>query len=695
MKENINKSRKKSTEFSYVNELALESLSTNSLSNKNEENNDESLNQNETLTKLNPNEEIIINFQEENKKDEIMKQPKILLMSKSDEYKKYENLENFSIPKYITLSWSHLTIKASIGSKNKSLFNLCRKSKRFETILNEVKGIVEPGEVLALMGPSGSGKTTLLNALNFSVKNSLSVDGKIMLNGCQVDPIKMSMVSCYIQQDDLFFGTLTVKEHLVFQAMLRMDRSLSQDTKLRRVYQVLKEFNLEKRANVKIGIPGRKKGISGGEKRRLTFASEILTDPPVLFCDEPTSGLDSKMAKSIISYLKKLAENGKTVICTIHQPSSEIFSMFDKICLLSQSRVAFFGTRENALNFFENNLYKKCPPLTNPADFYMDLLGVDVNDSANSQNEIRNYCEKFSRSEYNIELDKRIENVKPEYFSSPSNFSPYKSNWCVQMSCLIQRSFFNYIRNHKVVLTDILMVIVTAMLGGLIFFQTGEKDKNTCHYNQQSIKNVIYAIFYTVTVSVIFSIMGAVMAFPPEIPIYYREHNASVYRSDTYYLSKLIVELPVYIILPAIHAVILYYMFGFDCDKNSFAVFLFTDILISNAAFSLGHVLSVLSPDANLAVSLVAPTIAIQMLFSGFFLTLTSRTPEFLKLIRYSSVFNYGFDLLMANHWENVEVILCEYDIELLCAVTGGSILNQEKIRLKNKSAYIIMLVFL
>ncbi|CAF1123769.1 unnamed protein product, partial [Brachionus calyciflorus] len=215
-------------------------------------------------------------------------------MSKKDEYKKYENLQSYSIPKYINLSWSHLTIKATIGSKNKSLFNLCRQSKRFETILNEVKGIVEPGEMLALMGPSGSGKTTL------------------------------------------------------------MDRSLSQDTKLRRVYQVLKEFNLEKRANVKIGIPGRKKGISGGEKRRLTFASEILTDPPLLFCDEPTSGLDSKMAKSIISYLKKLAENGKTVICTIHQPSSVIFAMFDKICILSQSRIAFFGTRENALNFFEN-----------------------------------------------------------------------------------------------------------------------------------------------------------------------------------------------------------------------------------------------------------------------------------------------------------------------------------------------------
>ncbi|CAF1108091.1 unnamed protein product, partial [Brachionus calyciflorus] len=340
-------------------------------------------------------------------------------------------------------------------------------------------------------------------------------------------------------------------------------------------------------------------------------------------------------------------------------------------------------------------LYKKCPPLTNPADFYMDLLGFDVNDSTYSQNEIHSYCENFSRSEYNIELDKRIQSVKPEYFSSPSNYSPYKSSWSDQMSYLIQRSFFNYIRNHKVVLTDLLMVIMTALLGGFIFFQTSEKDENTCHFNQKSIKSVIYAIFYTVTVSYIFSIMGAVMAFPPEIPIYNREYNASVYRSDTYYLSKLIIELPVYIILPSIHAIILYYMFGFDCEKNSFFVFILADILISNAAFSLGHVLSVLSPDANLAMSLVAPTIAVQMLFSSFFLSITPRTPELLKTIRYSSVFNYGFDLLMKNHWENVQAIECEYDIEFLCLVTGDSILNQEQVTLKNRNAYIIMLVFL
>ena len=114
------------------------------------------------------------------------------------------------------------------------------------------------------------------------------------------------------------------------------------------------QFNLEKCKNVTIGNPELDiKGISGGERRRLTFASEVINDPGILFCDEPTSGLDSFMAMSIVETMKNLAKNGKTIICTIHQPSSELFEMFDKFCLISEGRLAYIGNRLNAINFFE------------------------------------------------------------------------------------------------------------------------------------------------------------------------------------------------------------------------------------------------------------------------------------------------------------------------------------------------------
>jgi ATP-binding cassette, subfamily G (WHITE), eye pigment precursor transporter len=170
--------------------------------------------------------------------------------------------------------------------------------------------------------------------------------------------------------------------------MLRMDKNISSELKINRVNEVLREFNLTNRSNVAIGIPGRLKGISGGEKRRLAFASEILTDPALLFCDEPTSGLDSFMAKSIVKYLQKLARSGKTIICTIHQPSSETFSYFDSICLLSQSRMGFFGSREAALEYFSVSLHKDCPALTNPCDFFIDTFGIDVTDTESSRNQL-------------------------------------------------------------------------------------------------------------------------------------------------------------------------------------------------------------------------------------------------------------------------------------------------------------------
>lgn len=135
--------------------------------------------------------------------------------------------------------------------------------------------------------------------------------------------------------------------------MLRMGRNISYEQKVQRVNDVIAELSLRKCANTVIGSPGRIKGLSGGERKRLAFASEALTDPHLLLCDEPTSGLDSFMAHSVLQVLKRLADKGKTIIITIHQPSSELFGMFDKILLVAEGRAAFLGTPAQATEFFE------------------------------------------------------------------------------------------------------------------------------------------------------------------------------------------------------------------------------------------------------------------------------------------------------------------------------------------------------
>lgn len=211
-----------------------------------------------------------------------------------------------------------------------------------------------PGELLAVMGSSGAGKTTLLNALAFRSPQGIQVSpsGMRLLNGQPVDAKEMQARCAYVQQDDLFIGSLTAREHLIFQAMVRMPRHLSYRQRVARVDQVIQELSLSKCQHTIIGVPGRVKGLSGGERKRLAFASEALTDPPLLICDEPTSGLDSFTAHSVVQVLKKLSQKGKTVILTIHQPSSELFELFDKILLMAEGRVAFLGTPSEAVDFF-------------------------------------------------------------------------------------------------------------------------------------------------------------------------------------------------------------------------------------------------------------------------------------------------------------------------------------------------------
>jgi ATP-binding cassette, subfamily G (WHITE), eye pigment precursor transporter len=154
------------------------------------------------------------------------------------------------------------------------------------------------------------------------------------------------LIDGLVLQVDLFIGTLTVREHLIFQSQLRMDRHFSFEDRMRRVEEVITEIGLTKCADTMIGIPGRIKGISGGEMKRLAFASEVLTNPPLMFCDEPTSGLDAFMAQNVVSVLRDMAARGKTVIVTIHQPSSEVFAMFDRLLLMSEGRVAYLGKRK-------------------------------------------------------------------------------------------------------------------------------------------------------------------------------------------------------------------------------------------------------------------------------------------------------------------------------------------------------------
>jgi len=247
---------------------------------------------------------------------------------------------------------------------------LLKKSKDSEEkmILKGITGMVQPGEVLAMLGPSGSGKTTLLTALGGRLGGRLA--GTITYNG---KPFSNAMKrnTGFVTQDDVLYPHLTVTETLVFTALLRLPNSLSKEEKVQHAEAVITQLGLTKCNNSIVGGE-RLRGISGGERKRVSIGQEMLINPSLLFLDEPTSGLDSTTAQRIVSTLWELSNGGRTVVMTIHQPSSRLFYMFHKVLLLSEGNPLYFGRGSEAVDYFSSIGYSPMVVM-NPADFLLDL----------------------------------------------------------------------------------------------------------------------------------------------------------------------------------------------------------------------------------------------------------------------------------------------------------------------------------
>lgn len=240
-------------------------------------------------------------------------------------------------------------------------------------ILKSISGMVLPGEMLAMMGPSGSGKTTLLTALGGRLSGHLS--GSITYNG---KPISNSMKRNmgFVTQDDVLYPHLTVIETLVYTARLRLPSSLAKQEKVAHAEGVMAELGLTVCRNSIIGGP-MLRGVSGGERKRVSIGQEMLINPSLLFLDEPTSGLDSTTAQRIVSTLWELTKGGRTVAMTIHQPSSRLFYMFHKLLLLSDGNPVYFGKGSQAMDYFASIGYAPSVPM-NPADFLLDLANGNL-----------------------------------------------------------------------------------------------------------------------------------------------------------------------------------------------------------------------------------------------------------------------------------------------------------------------------
>ncbi|KAJ3256010.1 hypothetical protein HK103_005817 [Boothiomyces macroporosus] len=275
----------------------------------------------------------------------------------------------------------------SIGMAPRNQGNhLLSKPRQKQVVLEGIQGIVRPGQVMAIMGGSGAGKTTLLDILARKNKSGV-VSGDILINGSFMNYGHYRDIIGYVDQEDSLMETLTVYETILNSAMLRLPKTMSLETKKGRVQETMAELGILHIANKRIGSAGNR-GLSGGEKRRVSIACELVTSPSILFLDEPTSGLDSYNAYNVIECLVGLARDyQRSVIFTIHQPRSNIYALFDQLVLLSKGRIVYSGPAQQEVIDHFADLGYNCPLGFNIADYLVDLTMHAANSTKNSTEE--------------------------------------------------------------------------------------------------------------------------------------------------------------------------------------------------------------------------------------------------------------------------------------------------------------------
>ncbi|XP_033221030.1 ABC transporter G family member 3-like [Belonocnema kinseyi] len=559
----------------------------------------------------------------------------------------------------IIYTWSDVNVYAATTNIRFWDRMFCKNSQgtiQQKHLLKDVCGVAYPGELLVIMGSSGAGKTTLLNTLTFRSGRGVTTSGTMAANGQRVTSSVLTSRMAYVQQDDLFIGTLTVQEHLLFQARVRMNRQIPFIQRVQRVDEVISELALTKCRNTVIGIPGRLKGLSGGEMKRLSFASEVLTDPPLMFCDEPTSGLDSFMAHQVVSVLKALTARGKTIVTTLHQPSSELFSLFDKILLMAEGRVAFMGTGEQACLFFKT-LGAACPSNYNPADYFVQILAVVPGREISCRQTINTICDTFQKSAMGTKIALEAGTIQGEYedlvdwkIGSSRGTSPYKASWCEQFRAVLWRSWLSVIKEPILIKVRFLQTVMVSLLIGTIFF--GQR------LDQDGVMNINGAIFIFLTNMTFQNVFAVINVFCAELPIFLREQRNGMYRTDVYFLCKTLAEAPIFIAVPLIFSFISYPLIHLYPSIDRFFIAAGIITLVANVATSFGYLISCASSSMSMALSVGPPIIIPFLLFGGFFLN-TASVPKYFKWFSYLSWFRYGNEALLINQWSEVDSIAC------------------------------------
>lgn len=532
-------------------------------------------------------------------------------------------------------------------------------------ILNGITGSVNPGEVLALMGPSGSGKTTLLSLLGGRLRGA-TTGGSVTYNDQPYSKFLKSRIG-FVTQDDVLFPHLTVKETLTFAAQLRLPSILTKQQKEQRAVDVIYELGLERCQDTMIG-GSFVRGVSGGERKRVCIGNEIIINPSLLFLDEPTSGLDSTTALRIVELLQDIAEAGKTVITTIHQPSSRLFHKFDKLILLGKGNLLYFGKAAEAMVYFSS---VGCSPLIamNPAEFLLDLANGNLNDVSvpseledrvqlgNTETETRNgrpsptivheyLVESYETRVAENEKKKLLvplqidEAIKSQVCSKKREWG---ASWFEQYSILFWRGlkerrhdYFSWLR--------ITQVLATAVILGMLWWQSGSN-------NPKEVQDQAGLLFFISVFWGFFPVFTAIFTFPQERAMLSKERAADMYRLSAYFVARTTSDIPLDLLLPVLFLLVVYFMAGLRLNAGSFFLTVVTVFLCIVAAQGFGLAIGATLMDLKKSTTLASVTVMTFMLAGGYFV---KKVPVFISWLSYLSFNYHTYKLLLKVQYEHI-----------------------------------------
>ncbi|EWC46649.1 hypothetical protein DRE_04136 [Drechslerella stenobrocha 248] len=523
----------------------------------------------------------------------------------------------------------------TLGIRKKSFFGTTTLDKE---ILKGVTAEFQAGTLNVIMGPSGSGKSSLLNSMAQRLHNTLLTryhkSGDMLFNGSRVsDNVIQSLCSYVTQDDDALLPSLTVRETLRFAAGLRLPKWMSRKEKIRRAEDILLKMGLKECADTLIGSEFLK-GISGGEKRRVSIAIQILTEPRILLLDEPTSGLDAFTASSILEVLQGLAKEGRTVVCTIHQSRSDLFGRFGNILLLaSGGNVVYSGPSAEILSYFES-LDHICPTHTNPADFALDLVSINLQHEQKEEQDrekVRLLIEAFKRT--------KTTTTDHRYITLPAELGRLQREQAplfISYPIVVERSLLNIWRQLDLVFARIMQVVGLGVI--LTLFYAPLKNDYTSVQTRLGYINQILPTYFI-------GLLQNAALYPHERDAFYREFDDRAYSVEAFILSYTTNEIPFEIVSSLLFSVFAVMAVGLNRSAKMYFTVAYDVFCVVSCGESLGIIFNTFfDASTGFAINVCSTVLSLGMFMAGL---MSYTVPDFLAAMNHLSPLKYAVGNLL------------------------------------------------